>query len=147
MPWLFQIDKDFTYRHQALEGINYSNKWCSIADGVLTVKKGYAHDGCSPKYDICGLFVIGVPDGRQHLGKPITHDAALVHDVFCQWRHSIPITKAATVQIFREMLHEVKFGPADIYANAVDRWGPQVFRGDIEPLPMTGFSEGLDSLL
>ncbi|MGH1461009.1 MAG: hypothetical protein ACRBB6_03125 [Neptuniibacter sp.] len=126
-PWLYQLDHDYTYRHPALEGIEYRNDWCVIENGSLTIYAGYAHDGCSPKFDICGLFVIGVPDGRLHLGKPITYYASLVHDVFCQWRHEIPITKPETVQIFREMLLEVKFGPAKKYADTVDRWGPQDF--------------------
>ncbi|MCP4595774.1 hypothetical protein [Neptuniibacter sp.] len=128
MPWLYQIDKDFTYRHPALEGIEYRNEWCCIEGGALTIKRGYAHDGCSPKFDILGLVVLGVPDGRSHLGKPITHDASLVHDVFCQFRDEIPISKANTVQIFRDMLDEPGFKLAWVYSAFVDSFGPQDFQ-------------------
>jgi len=125
--YLYKLKEPETFKHPLLEGIEHHNEWCSISHGKITIRTGYAWDGCSPKYDVLGLFVIGTPDGRMHEGKRITHDASLVHDVLCQFRHEIPISKEATIQIFSDMLNDVCFGAEPIYTAAVTHLGPQDF--------------------
>ena len=127
-PYLYKLFHSYEYTHQALEGITFDNAWCSIDNGTIVIYEGYAWDGCSPKKDVLGLFTIGTPDGRLQEGKPITYYASLVHDALCQFRQDIDISKAQTVEIFRDMLNEAGFGLANIYAYAVDKRGPQNFR-------------------
>lgn len=129
---IHRLDQDYTYQHPALAGIQFRNGWCAISDSRLTVAAGYAWDGCSPKWDLAGLAVVGVPDGRQHLGRPITYYPSLVHDVFCQFRNEIKITKQQTIQILSDMLKERKFGARWLYVTAVDWKGPQQFAGDMQ---------------
>lgn len=128
---IYKLDGDFNYHHPALEGITFSNRWCDIRDGHITVKQGYAHDGCSPKYAVLGLFTIGVPDGRIYLNKPITYHATLVHDVLSQFRDEIPVTKAEAVQIFDDMLRKVEFTPRPLYVAFVRKFGPKQYLGDL----------------
>ncbi|OBT07146.1 hypothetical protein A9267_14875 [Shewanella sp. UCD-FRSSP16_17] len=74
--------------------------------GDITVKgsreKGYAWDGCTPKVNCFDLCLLGVPDGRKlvNTGKPITYYASMVHDVLCQYRHEIPITRKQADDVF-----------------------------------------------
>lgn len=127
---LYQLDEDYTITHTALDGITFHNEWCSIEHGCITVHAGYSHDGCSPKWDMAGLGVLGVPDGRLHEGRPITYYPSLIHDVFCQFRDLIEISKEAVLQIWNDMLAEVEFGSRLLYVTAVDWLGPQEFAGD-----------------
>ncbi|CUB03169.1 hypothetical protein Ga0061065_10317 [Marinomonas fungiae] len=127
---LYVLEQDFELEHPKLEGISFHNEWCSLSNGKLTIKKGYSHDGCSPKFSVLGLIVIGVPDGHLINNKPITYNASLVHDCFCQFRDVIPITKSIVVEIFSDMLKEAKFALRKIYVKAVDLYGPQEFYGD-----------------
>lgn len=102
-----------------LVGITFSNQWCSIKDGVITVFKGYAWDGCSPRYEfnVFGKrFVVGVPNGR----KDQLRIASLFHDVFCQFSRLIDITKKSVNQIFKRCMLEVKWVLWPIYFFAVE---------------------------
>lgn len=128
-PYIFCIDSDYKYSNPSLDGITFKSDWCHIDDGVITINKGYAWDGCSPKQDLFGLAVIGTPDGRLKEGKPITYHASLVHDALCQFRSEIKISKAATLSIFNDMLLEAGFIMRPVYVTAVDWFGPQNFRG------------------
>lgn len=67
-----------------------------------------------------GLFTLGMPDGRLHLGKPITYHASLVHDVLCQYKSAIPIRKAQTVDLFSAMLRDLGFQPRWLYVQVVN---------------------------
>ncbi len=127
---LYRLAAPYRYKHPALIGVNYANRWCVISGGEIVVQPGYAWDGCTPKFDIAGLGVVGVPDGRLYQGLPITYYPSLVHDVFCQFKHEIRISKAAVVQIFNDMLKERQFGARVLYVTAVDWLGPQQFAGD-----------------
>lgn len=127
---LYCLDQAFEYEHPALLGVSFWNDWCAIVDGRILVHEGYAWDGCSPKYELAARWVVGVPDGRLQEGVPITYHASLVHDVFCQFRDQIPITKSAVVKIFNDMLADRGFGARLLYVSAVDWLGPQQFAGD-----------------
>ena len=129
--YIFKLDRDFNYQHSAFQGIDHTNQWLDIkSDGCVKIKAGYAWDGCTPKVGVMGLFTIGTPDGRLQYNRPMTWKASLVHDVLCQYRRELPLTKAAVTQIFKDMLIEVGFPLAKIYAAAVFYFGPQDFKGD-----------------
>ncbi|MGI1672084.1 MAG: hypothetical protein K6L74_17400 [Neptuniibacter sp.] len=131
---IYKLPADFKYQHPALEGIQFANHWCTIKNGCITIEAGYAHDGCSPKYSILELFTVGVPDGRIRQGVPATYYASLVHDVFSQYRRSIPIKKEQVLQIFDDMLRDAKFTPRPLYTALVRAFGPQSYRGDVDQL-------------
>ena len=124
----FKLSELYCYAHALLENVTFTNAWCQIKDGVLTVNTGYAWDGCSHKINILGLMTIGTPDGSLYHGKPWTYDASLVHDVLCQFRRDIPLSKTQVTQLFDEMLKEVGWPLRKPYVWAVDHWGPQDFR-------------------
>ena len=90
------------------------SKWLEIStDGLITVKaneNGYAWDGCTPKFDILNLWVVGVPDGHvdYRTDKPYTYRASMVHDALYQYLDTIPVTKDAVDRLFLEMLGDFK---------------------------------------
>jgi hypothetical protein len=54
-------------------------------NGLLTVFSGYAWDGCSPRFNVLGLFWVGIPNGVHHDNeKPMMYYPSLVHDVLLQ---------------------------------------------------------------
>jgi hypothetical protein len=125
--WRYALADDYSYSSPHLAGITFQNEWVTIRTCNIRIKTGYAWDGCSPCISVLGLYYLGTPDGAQHLGLPATYHASLVHDALCQWKHENRVGKAATVAIFRDLLLEVKFPLAGLYAAAVDVFGPQDF--------------------
>lgn len=127
--WRYALREDFGYTSPHLAGIDFENEWVTIRRCDIRIKAGYAWDGCSPCVSVLGLFYVGAPDGAQHLGLPATYHASLVHDALCQWKVENRISKAAAVAVFRELLLEVRFPLAGLYAAAVENFGPQDFHG------------------
>ncbi|MGB0662784.1 MAG: hypothetical protein ACPGMR_03235 [Pontibacterium sp.] len=132
-PYLYKLEKDYTYQNLIFDGVLFENEWCCITGGKITVKAGYAWDGCTPKVDLLGLVTLGVPDGRLHEGRPMTYYASLVHDVLCQFRADIPnIKRDHATFIFDDMLNEVGFPLTVLYVTGVDWFSPHGFRGDVD---------------
>lgn len=125
--WRYALAEPFGYHSHHLKGVNFENAWLTIRDGDIVIRAGYAWNGCSPCVSVFGLFYFGTPDGAAHLGKPATYHASLVHDALCQWRRELPISKAASVAVFRQLLDDVKFPLTGLYAWAVRRFGPHNF--------------------
>lgn len=123
--WLYQLDKPFVYSHSAFNDIEFKNEWVTIIDSKMTISSGYAWDGCSPKYHVFGLFVVGTPDGILRHGKKWTNDASLVHDVLCQFRCELAITKNQSVKVFNDILDRDGWPLRKVYVKMVDRFGPQ----------------------
>ena len=97
-------------------------------DGMITVKKGYSWDGCTPK--ICFFdILIGTPDGVVHRvsGKPKTYYASLVHDALYQFLPEIPgiahLTRRDADDFFFRIMEEYEFAPRWIYWLAVRMFG------------------------
>ena len=132
--WRFKLDADFQYSTQLLSGVEFKNLWVEIKDGLITIKKNYAWDGCSPAYKLhLGKFLpqglwFGTWDGPLNTNcLPVTHRAALVHDVLCQFRLEIDITKETSVGIFKELLilDNTPNWICRIYPTVVSLFGPQ----------------------
>jgi hypothetical protein len=126
--WRYALAHDYGFHTRYLCDVHFENKWLTIKDGDVVIKAGYAWDGCSPCVSVLGLFYLGPPDGAQLLGIPATYHASLVHDVLCQFRHDVPISKATSVAVFRELLDKVRFPLARLYATAVALFGPRTFK-------------------
>lgn len=127
-PWVFKIEEDFRFQSRHL-GRSFDSRWLKLEpDGTMTVKaneKGYAWDGCTPKWSLLGLVIVGTPDGHIDITtkKPITYHASLVHDVFYQYLEHVPVTKKDIDLQFYEMLCEKKFPLARLYYLAVSLFG------------------------
>jgi len=103
--------------------------------------QGYAWDGCTPKWNILDLWVIGVPDGRTLVdtGKPTTYYASMVHDALCQYQLQLGITRKQADDIFLHYLGDfqlryVYYAMVRAYGTWVDftRWVKGVFsRNDV----------------
>ena len=119
--WLFQLEKDYSFKSEEVsiqpnEDLEFRDErhrlWLEIKqDGTITVKEGYAWDGCSPKFNILDLFWVGTPDGAIDEGKPITYYASLVHDALGQFRkeEEMPFNRKQRDFIFAEMLEGFTF--------------------------------------
>lgn len=131
-PWLFRLDDSYTwctyksaYHFGTIinDRLVFENEWIWIDSGAITIKKHYAWDGCSYKWSILDLFVIGVPDGRLRYGLPITYHASLIHDALTQFRHELPITRKQATAIFSALLKESGFFWRHVYVLMVKMFG------------------------
>ncbi len=132
-PWIYQLQEDYITFSKHLKGVEYENEWIRIKDGIVTVRKYYAWDGCTPKYFLPVFGWVGISDGPiNDAGYPQAYYASLVHDALCQFRNNILINKESTLNIFKEMLIDGGFSPlrASIYTRAVDWFGPQDWLGN-----------------
>lgn len=92
--YVYCIKEDYKYQ-SAITGREFESDWFKlIRDGTVTVKgahyKGYAWDGCSPKFKIKDWYfgtweAVLNPD----TGQSKTYYASLVHDVFYQFAKEI----------------------------------------------------------
>ena len=123
-PYKFKIETDFVYEDTGwILTKDYISKWLYISkEGVITVRandKGYSWDGCTPKWSVFNLFIIGTPDGHVNYRtmKPYTYYASLVHDALYQYLDTVPIKKVDIDSLFLKMLGDFK--PRWIYYLAV----------------------------
>ena len=93
------------------------------ADGRITVKDGYAWDGCSPKFSIFDLFYIGTPDGVRDVntGRPKTYYASLIHDALYQFMEhpDMPYSRAQMDRFFLVLMRARRFRLSGLYWLAV----------------------------
>lgn len=136
--WRYKLKEDYSYFSPDLQGVVFENEWTKLdGDGNIWIKKEYAWDGMSPAipvYGFKGAYIAPWQGGKDetHPEYPMSWEASLVHDVLCQWRNLIPITKKASVVNFDRQLKECNFSKLlrPIYVKMVDLFGPQVFGGD-----------------
>lgn len=123
-PWIYKLDEDFVYSNRRLRGYDYQDEWISISSGSIVIRKGYAWDGCSFKFNFADVFILGVPDGRIdiHTYKPVTYHASLVHDALCQIARKGNFSYWRAANIFDDMLKEQNFAARWLYASAVKFW-------------------------
>lgn len=120
--------QDLLYKNTPIKKTFNNNPWLEISEnGDIIIKgthaNGYAWDGCTPKFNIFDLFLIGTPDGRTivNTGKPITYYASLVHDVLCQFRKDIGISRRQADKVF--LIYLGDFNLRYIYYIAVRAYG------------------------
>lgn len=86
----------YDYRHQtAVKNHSYENEWFKLSeDGTVIIKgthyKGYAWDGCSPKFKFKDWY-FGTWEAVLNFdtGQSKTYYASLVHDVFYQFAKEV----------------------------------------------------------
>ncbi|KEI71229.1 hypothetical protein [Endozoicomonas elysicola] len=122
-PYKFKITEDYHWESGWILSEPFDSRWLSIStSGTITVKandSGYAWDGCTPKWSLLNLWVIGTPDGHinHRTMKPYTYYASLVHDALYQYLDTVPVSKQVIDQLFLTMLGDFK--PRLVYYLAV----------------------------
>ncbi len=118
---------DLIYQNTPIKK-NFENEWLHMSqNGDIVVKgshsKGYAWDGCTPKWNFFDLFLVGTPDGRiiVNTEKPITFYASLIHDILCQFRSDIGISRKEADRVFLTYLGD--FSLRYLYYFAVRSYG------------------------
>ena len=125
---IYKLDQN--YEHQSsITGVSFQHERFTLsAEGLIVVNKGYAWNGCSPKFSFFTM-IFGTPEGDIHPEKevPRTYYASLVHDVLYQFSGDITATgQLARKDVDREfykLLKAHQFLPAFIYYLAVRTFG------------------------
>ena len=93
--------------------------------GRIVVMRGYAWNGCSPKFCLCDILM-GTPDGvvDARTGKPKTYYATLVHDALCQFLpDGLPLSRGEVDRCFLALLAESGFRARWLYYASVRVFG------------------------
>ena len=92
--YVYCITSDYAYK-SSITGRKFENEWFSLdQDGTITVKgthgRGYAWDGCSPKWKWKDIY-FGTPEGvlNYETRHSKTYYASLVHDLFYQFNKDL----------------------------------------------------------
>lgn len=124
--YVYCIKYDYCYQ-SAIKNRTFENEWFKLKqDGTVIVKgthyKGYAWDGCSPKFKIKDVY-IGILEGvlnfDTHQSK--TYYASLIHDVFYQFSKELKsfIRRKEVDREFYGILKRDNFRFALLYYTAV----------------------------
>jgi hypothetical protein len=130
--WLFRLEKSYSWqspfrldRDWAFQDEKGHTRLVLTSDGTITVVRGYAWDGCTPKKCILDVNV-GTPDGVVYLptGRPKTYYASLVHDALYQFLpDGLPLTRAQADRCFFLLMTEHEFALRHVYYGAVRAFG------------------------
>jgi len=126
--WVFRLERSYSWEshHAVPEDMLFFDRAGKLRliverTGRITVTRGYAWNGCSPKFCILDI-VFGTPDGVVHArtGKPKAYYASLVHDALYQFLpHGAPLERHVADSIFLRLLAESDFRPRYVYWAAV----------------------------
>lgn len=128
--YVYCIKHDYYYQ-ASIKNRAFENEWFKLdKDGIVTVKgahyKGYAWDGCSPKFKIKDVY-IGILEAVLNFdtGQSKTYYASLIHDVFYQFSKDVrPFIKRKEVdREFYSILMRDGFRFAKLYYRAVRLFG------------------------
>jgi hypothetical protein len=104
--------------------IDFQNEWLLIRNGIAVVKgsykKGYAWNGCSPKFNIWDL-TFGTPDGRTDMKteKSITYYASMIHDCLYQFGKEMGLKRVIADNLLKTELKKAGFKLWFVYWFAV----------------------------
>jgi len=136
VKWLYRNPENFSWE-SGLE-ISEDLVFRDVSGGVrlilepggrITVTRGYAWNGCSPKFCLFDL-VIGTPDGVVHArtGRPKTYYASMVHDALYQFLEAdSPVTRRQADACFLRLMAESEFMLRHLYWAAVRLFGWLVY--------------------
>jgi hypothetical protein len=123
------IHKEDEWIKTNITGRNFSNDRLLVeASGKVTVfcsfEKGYAWDGCSPKFNFLHL-TWGTPDGKLDYSteKPMTYFASMFHDALYQYKAEVCISRKEADIIFKLLLIKAGFMWWPLYYVAVRIFG------------------------
>ena len=98
----YKLSNDYNYYNIRLKGIYLASEYVFICDGYITIKKGYAWNGCSY-----------VPDFKG------TYYASLVHDALYQYK----INRNVADLVFYDLMKRDKFIGSCVYYKGVRIFG------------------------
>lgn len=119
---IFHLDDDFIMTDSPFKGYPfYSDSLIITPQGKIVIKQGYRWNGCTPKFNIANMAILGTFDGKldKITNKPQLYYATLVHDVLYHYYgyHGIPLKKLD--RLFLKMMRESGFPKAKLYYNVV----------------------------
>jgi hypothetical protein len=126
--WVFTLPQDFSWdagppvaEDLAFKDKNGTTRLILRRPSTIIVTKGYAWDGCSPKFCIVDILV-GTPDGAvdSTTKQPKAYYASLVHDALYQFLlDGLPFTRAQADDCFLRLMAVTGFAPRRLYWLAV----------------------------
>ncbi len=129
-PWQTQkikLEKDYQFCDKNKNG---KLRMTITKEGLITIRERYTWDGCTPKFSLLDLLVIGTPDGiiSDKTGKPKAYHASMVHDALYQFLADFPpneklYTRRQADEVFLEILEDAEFAPRKLYYAAVRVFG------------------------
>lgn len=130
--WLYKLPENYIWQSPYKQDKNWAFQddhgitWLRLMqDGRVEIMKGYAWDGCTPKF--CFLDILfGIPDGAvdSATGKPKTYYASLVHDALCQFQPAdLPLNRTQVDKCFLLLMQETNFRLRYIYYAAARIFG------------------------
>ena len=135
--WLYRLERNFAWdsKHPIPEDLIFRDKTGVVRlvieqGGRITVTRGYAWNGCSPKFCVFDIL-LGPPEGVVHVRteKPKTYYASLVHDALYQFLpDDLPLKRRHADRFFLLLLAESEFAPRRLYWGAVRLIGGLVWR-------------------
>jgi hypothetical protein len=122
--WLYRLEQNYAWdsQHQISEDLVFRDKAGKVRlvfeqSGLITVTRGYAWNGCSPKFCFFDIL-LGTPEGVVHAstGHPKTYYASLVHDAMYQFLgDGLPVKRHHADRFFLELLSASEFAPRWLY--------------------------------
>jgi len=130
----FYLEKDFSFNTNIPVGKDYSfgdgegNEVMHISkEGIITVRKGFKWDGCSPKIRIGDIGYIGTPDGTLHYfeeqktWKPKCYYGTCIHDP-C-YKFKVPYSREQVDKFMLILFMRAGFSQAELYHSVVRKSG------------------------
>jgi len=132
VKWIYVLEEDYSWDSRRSFGED-----CAFVDsknvrrleirknGEIRVLKGYAWDGCTPKFSLWDI-VLGTPDGvpNKRTKRPKTYYASLLHDALYQFLgRGVPLSRPQMDSVFLELMTRDRFRPRYIYYAAVRMFG------------------------
>jgi hypothetical protein len=154
--WVYKLEECFGWcsghalPHDYVFFDSTGKAWLFIdKHGTITVLRGYAWNGCTPK--LCFLdLLVGTPDGAVYegTGRRKTYYASLVHDALYQFlREASPLTRADADRFFLRLMQESDFALARVYWLVVRALGWAFWHGTNRTREWDGRRERLAVLL
>jgi len=133
VQWIYHLEQDIRYETHLKFGDGRAlldragvRRLELHPDGSIIILKGYAWDGCTPKFNVSDILV-GTPDGVPHVRtqRPKTYYASLVHDALYQFlpENGDILSRADADDLFHQVLTLHDFAPRQIYYLAVRTFG------------------------
>lgn len=118
----WELEESYVFIDDNLLGIELDLDYVKVMNNFIEIKKGYAWNGCTPRFSFFDLFEIGTPNGIKNFktGKPKAYYASLVHDALYQYEL---VDRKFADKIFRKILKENDFMLANLYYIAVRIFG------------------------
>ena len=156
VKWLYRSDQNYAWESgfdipEDRIFLDSSGKVRLILErgGRITVTRGYAWNGCSPKMCIFDLL-IGTPDGVVHArtGRPKTYYASMVHDALYQFLTAdSPLSRRQADEAFLRLMAESEFFLRWMYWAAVRAFGCLVWTAKSKRRHWRGRGVSVSSLM